>query len=64
MRTQMGKVQPTFLKLYSCVILKLSWSSKFTSYSDLLLSDFFFYVTQYVGITCQVTKVIFKWGKF
>ena len=41
MRTQMGKVQPTFLKLYSCVILKLSWSSKFTSYSDLLLSDFF-----------------------
>ena len=40
MRTQMRKLQPTSLKLYLCVILKLSWSSKFTSYFD-LLSDFF-----------------------
>lgn len=43
MRTQMGKVQPTFLKLHLCVILKLSWSSKFTTYFDLLLSDFFMF---------------------
>ena len=41
MRTQMRKLQPTSLKLYLCVTLKLSWSSKFTSYFDLLLNDFF-----------------------
>ena len=55
MRTQMRKLQPTSLKLYLCVTLKLSWSSKFTSYFDLLLNDFF-NVPQYVGITCQVTS--------